>query len=336
MSFDPSETVSREFFEHLVTSHALGHEGFHGQDHWIRVLQNAREIAGVTGASLRVLELFAVLHDSKRENENHDPEHGHRAAAHAETLRGTWFQLDDEEMELLVEACRYHSDGLTEAHPTVQACWDADRLDLGRMGIRPDPRFLCTSYAMRPEVLKASYLRSTGRGLMSTKDFNAAALQFTLQKLREDWWENYREYTVLSQRAEVISTDHENLTRVIRSYLYLLPDNYDSFDFARTIPRSFVTEECVWTLTWRDADAFDDPSGFDESVYHSEHLKIGGADWDDPNLPEEVFEGAIADIDWSETGEWLDDWEQSSAPNFGDAPSRLRPYLQNALALYRR
>lgn len=158
--FEPSKTVSREFFDHLVSSHELDHDGFHGKDHWLRVLHNAREIAAATGVNLRVLELFAVLHDSQRQNENHDPEHGHRAAAYAVALKGTWFELADDEMELLVEACRYHSDGIVDAHPTVQACWDSDRLDLGRVGVRPDPRFLCTSFAKRPEVIEAAYRRS--------------------------------------------------------------------------------------------------------------------------------------------------------------------------------
>lgn len=160
MSFEASDNVTQEFFEHLVASHTLGHDGFHGSDHWLRVLQNSREIAAETGANLRVLELFAVLHDSRRENENHDPEHGHRAAAYAVELRGKWFDLADDEMDLLIEACRFHSDGMTQADPTIQACWDADRLDLGRVGVRPDPLYLCTTYAQRPDVVEAAYLRS--------------------------------------------------------------------------------------------------------------------------------------------------------------------------------
>ena len=158
--FEPSKTVSRDFFDHLVISHKLGHDGFHGRDHWLRVLCNAREIAAHTGANLGVVELFAVLHDSQRQNENKDPEHGPRAAAYAAELRGSWFNLADEEMELLVEACRHHSDGMVEAHPTVQACWDADRLDLGRVGVLPDPRCLCTRFAKSPEVIEAAYRRS--------------------------------------------------------------------------------------------------------------------------------------------------------------------------------
>jgi uncharacterized protein len=164
MTFEASETVTQEFFEYLVETHSIGHDGFHGKDHWLRVLQNAREIAVGTGANLRVLELFAVLHDSRRENEDHDPEHGHRAASYAVELRGKWFDLADDEMDLLVEACRFHSDGMTEAHLTVQACWDADRLDLGRVGIRPKERYLCTAYAKRIDVISRSYLRSLGGG----------------------------------------------------------------------------------------------------------------------------------------------------------------------------
>ena len=335
MLFEPSKTVSAEFFDFLVQSHKLGHDGFHGKDHWLRVLNNAREIAAGTGANLRVLELFAVLHDSQRQNENHDPEHGLRAAAYAAELRNKWFELTDDEMELLAEACRYHSDGLIAAHATVQACWDADRLDLGRVGVRPDPHLLCTSFAKRPEVIEAAYLRSRQGGSLKTSDFNSAALQLTLNKLLDDWGENFREFEVLSGSAELISVDPENLTRVIRSHLFLFP-YVDNFDFAPTVPRSFVTEECVWTLTWTDPDDFEDPSGFEYSDYDDQDLVIGGYDWDDHDFPKEIFEMVISHIDWSATGEWLDDWAQSSAPKFVEAPVRLRPYLQNALALYRR
>lgn len=335
MRFHASEAVSTAFFEHLVSSHTLGHEGFHGKDHWLRVLHNAREIAAETGANLRVLELFALLHDSQREDENHDPEHGTRAATYALELRGQWFTLSDEEMDLLVEACRHHSDGRTDAHPTVQACWDADRLDLGRVGVRPDPDFLCTNYAKRPEVIEAAYLRSIEGGPLPEHEFNTVALYQVLQKLQDDWWENFREFRVLSQWAEVVSIDPENLTRVIKSHLYLLPEN-DYFDFARNIPKAIVTEECVWTLTWNDQAQFDDPRGFAESDYDSTNMEIGSLSWDDAELPEDVFENAIAFIDWCATGEWLEDCALADDLGVSEAPEKLRPYLENALARHRR
>jgi uncharacterized protein len=41
-------------------------------------------------------------------------------------------------------------------------CWDADRLDLGRVGIRPDPARLCNEAARHPKLLSEAYERSVG------------------------------------------------------------------------------------------------------------------------------------------------------------------------------
>jgi uncharacterized protein len=55
---------------------------------------------------------------------------------------------------MLHYACSFHTGGLTDADPTVQACWDADRLDLGRVYITPDPRYLCTPVAKRTDTIQ--------------------------------------------------------------------------------------------------------------------------------------------------------------------------------------
>ena len=75
-----------------------------------------------------------------------------------------WFDISDKEMELLTEALKYQSDGYTEADITVQVCWDADRLDLGRVGIKPAPQRLCTASAKSVDVLEAAYERSVEGG----------------------------------------------------------------------------------------------------------------------------------------------------------------------------
>ena len=170
---------------------------------------------------------------------------------------------------------------------------------------------------------------------MPEHEFNAVALYQVLQKLQDDWWENFREFRVLSQWAEVVSIDPESLTRVIKSHLYLLPEN-DYFDFARNIPKAIVTEECVWTLTWNDQAQFDDPRGFAESDYDSANIEIGSLRWDDAELPEDVFENAMALIDWYATGEWLEDCELDDDLGVSDVPDKLRPYLENALVRHRR
>lgn len=134
--------------------------GIHGAGHWARVRDNGLRIAEVTGAKPKVVELFAFLHDSKRMNDGYDPDHGARAALFARSLAGSAFELESHDLQLLQDACRGHSDGLTTGDITVLTCWDADRLDLGRVGIRPDPKRLCTPAARDPEILEWAYGRS--------------------------------------------------------------------------------------------------------------------------------------------------------------------------------
>jgi uncharacterized protein len=117
-------------------------------------------LAPETGANPRVVELFAYLHDSRRLDEYEDPGHGARAVEYLAGPRDHYFQVTDSELELLAHACELHSDGLMDGDATVRTCWDADRLDLGRVGIRPQPRYLCTEAARDPQVLEWAYRRS--------------------------------------------------------------------------------------------------------------------------------------------------------------------------------
>ena len=139
---------------------ALDWDGIHGIQHWERVRENGLRLAQTTGANPAVVELFAYLHDSRRLDDWEDLGHGARAAVYVRGLQGHHFEISDEDLELLVYACHHHSDGLMEGDVTVLTCWDADRLDLGRVGIRPDPQYLCTPAARDPEMLKWSYRRS--------------------------------------------------------------------------------------------------------------------------------------------------------------------------------
>ena len=117
-------------------------QGVHGPGHWARVRYHALMIGRATGADLLVVELFAFLHDSKRLNVYKDPEHGSRAASYAKELNGIYFQLSDEQLEKLCHAMTFHSDGVLHLDPTIQTCWDADRLDLGRVGKKPKAQYL--------------------------------------------------------------------------------------------------------------------------------------------------------------------------------------------------
>ena len=138
----------------VLKDYALPLIGDHGVAHWARVLENGMRLAEETGANVEVVQLFAVLHDSRRQNEVTDPEHGPRAAELAMELRGIVFNLDDEGIRLLYKACHGHTHQRTHPDVTVQTCWDSDRLDLGRVGITPHPSRLCTRVAKRPDMIK--------------------------------------------------------------------------------------------------------------------------------------------------------------------------------------
>ena len=160
MVFIPSENVSEALLDFLLEQCPLGNSIWHGRDHWIRVLQNGRMLSPLTGANLKVVELFALIHDCRRENEDEDLEHGFKSGDFAKTLQGKWFELAEEELSDLVYACHWHSHGKTHASATVMTCWDSDRLDLGRVGIRPAPKYLCTDAAKQPEVIQKCYAAS--------------------------------------------------------------------------------------------------------------------------------------------------------------------------------
>lgn len=131
----------------ILRSYPLPVRGDHGVVHWARVLENGLKLAEATGSDREIVAFFALFHDSRRVNENRDDGHGLRGAELARSLRGTLVQLSDARFDLLFQACRLHTGGLTAGDPTLLACWDADRLDLGRVGTTPKPHRLCTEAA---------------------------------------------------------------------------------------------------------------------------------------------------------------------------------------------
>jgi uncharacterized protein len=144
--------------EVILDGYALPVRGDHGVVHWARVLENGLRIAEANGADREVITLFALFHDSRRVNEDVDDEHGLRGGELARSLRGKLVHLDNDRFELLFEACRLHADGLTVGDRTLLTCWDADRLDLGRVGITPNPHRLGTRAGRR--LLEWAHLRA--------------------------------------------------------------------------------------------------------------------------------------------------------------------------------
>jgi uncharacterized protein len=131
----------------------------------MRVNENGLRLARVNGANQKIVTLFAFTHDMARTNEGSDYKHGPNAAQRIkeELLGREFFTLTEPELDLLLYAVEEHTNGLLMADITVQTCWDADRLDLNRVGIQPARYKLCTPQARDPEVLEWANKRAAAR-----------------------------------------------------------------------------------------------------------------------------------------------------------------------------
>jgi uncharacterized protein len=153
-----------EFFrQRVVKQFRLGKRSCHYLDHWDRVAAYGAFLGAASGGDLQVIKLFALLHDSQRFEEGADPEHGPRAALYASEVCGF---LQPAQLMLLMLACRDHDRGRTHPDPTIGACWDADRLDLDRVGISCDPNFMSTAEGKRL-ALRRPWERQKEVGIVS-------------------------------------------------------------------------------------------------------------------------------------------------------------------------
>lgn len=138
----------------------------HGLAHWRQVEFNGLLLAKKTGADITVVRLFALFHDSKRESDGYDETHGGRGAEFAKKCREEkLFEVTDEQFEKLFHACRNHTIERSSGDATIDTCYDADRLDLGRVDIPLDPMKMATTAGAfvaaqsKKEQIKTSAMR---------------------------------------------------------------------------------------------------------------------------------------------------------------------------------
>lgn len=129
----------------------------HGIAHWDRVWSYGQAIGWSEDADMKVVEYFAYLHDCKRYDDGLDPGHGGRAGIFAKNNREL-FDLSDSQFKQLVRAVSGHTDAMPGCKagddPTLAVCWDSDRLDIDRVGITVDPRYLFTDMARELAYMK--------------------------------------------------------------------------------------------------------------------------------------------------------------------------------------
>jgi uncharacterized protein len=138
----------------------------HGPAHWARVHRFGGLLADhaqLPAAARTCVELFAWLHDLAREDDWGGNKHAIDGASQLDRFLGALGEaLAEEQRETLRAAIRHHSDGMVAREAfdagllprtswpgdlvtlTVGCCWDADRLDLPRVGILPRAELMST------------------------------------------------------------------------------------------------------------------------------------------------------------------------------------------------
>ncbi len=82
-------------------------------------------------------------------------------------------ELDEKRMQMLEEACVHHDQGEITSDPTIATCWDSDRLNLVRLGMRINPARLSTAAARKLATAEGTRLFS-----MALFDWQAIVLDY--------------------------------------------------------------------------------------------------------------------------------------------------------------
>jgi len=183
--------MATELREDRILATSLGHLerrgmhawGVHGVAHWWRVRHNGLLLAPKTGADALVVRLFALFHDSHREDDQADPGHGPRAAdwlarvrdglplgadAACDATREAIAALQPAQFALLRTACELHTNSIHHDDATVATCFAADRLDLARVGMKPNPKYIPVDRAILTDAVIADAMARTDAGLSWT------------------------------------------------------------------------------------------------------------------------------------------------------------------------
>ena len=123
-------------------------EGLHGLNHVKRVVENAKTIAkNECPNHYDDIVMGAYLHDIGRVNDNGGNEHALQGFEISKQLLAKyWPHLDHRK---ILTAIKEHADSLITDDPLIGSIWDADRLDLTRLGIKINPELLSTKTAKK-------------------------------------------------------------------------------------------------------------------------------------------------------------------------------------------
>ena len=145
----------KDLINQLQKDSKLFHSPIHGFKHWRTVEKNGLYLAQFNNGDPQIISYFAYFHDCMRINEYIDDGHGIRGGRYALKNKDL-LNLNDDQLDTLYRACAGHTVGKNPSCDTIGCCWDADRLDIRRVGIVPEEQFFYT-YEARDMVSNQDY-----------------------------------------------------------------------------------------------------------------------------------------------------------------------------------
>ena len=136
----------KDLIDQLQKDSKLFHSPIHGFKHWRTVEKNGLYLSQFNDGDPAVISHFAYFHDCMRINEHIDDGHGLRGGQYALKNKDI-LDLTDDQLHTLYRACAGHTGGRNPSCDTIACCWDADRLDIRRVGIVPKEQFFYTEEA---------------------------------------------------------------------------------------------------------------------------------------------------------------------------------------------
>ena len=138
----------KDLIDKLQKDSKLFHSPIHGFKHWRTVEKNGLYLSKFNNGDPKIISYFAYFHDCMRVNEHIDNGHGYRGGRYA-MLNKELLGLSDEDLRILYRACAGHTGGVNPSCDTIACCWDADRLDIRRVGADLKLKFFNTKEARR-------------------------------------------------------------------------------------------------------------------------------------------------------------------------------------------
>ncbi|HBG14571.1 MAG TPA: hypothetical protein DDW96_04515 [Synergistaceae bacterium] len=139
----------------------------HGIPHLRRVAILSGRLSKAVGEDVESAVVMGFLHDSARKNDGNDIEHAHDSAILARELIERFFPHLD--VDRICDAIEGHADGEVTKDPLTACLWDADRLELKRIGRTIDTELLSTKVAKRLARRRQHGLKVSEEVLQSRK-----------------------------------------------------------------------------------------------------------------------------------------------------------------------